>query len=109
MKKFLVALIALVGFVSLLDYATAWERSYLWSWEPLGFGVGTFFLIPLFIMIAFWFAVIIGIVYFVKWIMATGKRQETESGETALDILKKRYAKGEISKEEFERIRQDIQ
>jgi len=31
-----------------------------------------------------------------------------ESSETAIEMVKKRYAKGDIEKEEFERIKKDI-
>lgn len=32
-----------------------------------------------------------------------------ENKETALDILKKRYAKGEITKEQFDQMKKDIE
>jgi len=32
-----------------------------------------------------------------------------ESGENAVDILKKRYARGEITKEEFESMKKDLE
>jgi putative membrane protein len=66
----------------------------------MGFGGGIF-------MILFWILVVLGIVYLVKLLMG-GSKNEKES-ETALDILKKRYARGEISREEFDEKKKDIQ
>jgi len=59
----------------------------------------------------FW-SVIIGLcVYFIfsrRWATKPWEPGHGPEGETALDILKKRYAKGEISKDEFERMKRDI-
>ncbi|MEK7617697.1 MAG: SHOCT domain-containing protein [Patescibacteria group bacterium] len=50
-----------------------------------------------------------GIIFFVIWITieATGKLT-THPSTSALEVLKKRYAKGEISKEEFETKKKDL-
>ncbi|OGW57298.1 MAG: hypothetical protein A2Z09_01125 [Nitrospirae bacterium RBG_16_43_8] len=64
-----------------------------------GFGFGWFF------MIAFWILVILGIVYLFR--LTTCCRKPGVQ-ETALDILKRRYTKGEVSKEEFEEKKKDI-
>jgi putative membrane protein len=57
-------------------------------------------------MIIFWALVILGVVNIFK--MISERSRPAEKGETALDILKKRYAKGEITKEEFERMKEDL-
>lgn len=58
----------------------------------------------------FWILIIVGIVLLIKWFIDQSKTVSTEprATETALDILKKRYARGEIGKEEFEEKRRDL-
>jgi putative membrane protein len=57
-------------------------------------------------MIFFWIVLIIGIVYLVRATLGGGgTRREDRS---ALEILEQRYARGEISEEEFERKRQKL-
>lgn len=71
-----------------------WDMYFGYGW---GMGFGLIF------MVVFWILVILGLIAIVKYIK--GKEHEPES---ALEILKKRYAKGEISKEEFEEKKKDI-
>ncbi len=75
-------------------------------WGDYGGGWGMGFGFGWLIMAIFWILVILGIMYIVRLIAGSSKREAKE--ETAFDILKKRYAKGEISKEEFDRIKDDI-
>jgi len=61
-------------------------------------------------MMIFWIAVIVGIVFLVKWLVQQGRTggQTPQKEETALDVLKKRYARGEIDKEEFDQRKKDL-
>ena len=56
-------------------------------------------------MIIFWVGIIILIIWGISKLLRTGK----SAGNSALDIAKERYARGEITKEEFEQIRKDIE
>jgi putative membrane protein len=50
--------------------------------------------------------IIAGIVYLVQAI--NGRNKKTDTNEAPLDILKKRYAKGEVSKEDLDRMKDDL-
>ncbi len=53
-----------------------------------------------------WILIIIGIVLLIKYLWEHGGAKAEH--ESALEVLKTRYAKGEISKEEFEEKKKDL-
>ena len=62
-------------------------------------------------MIVFWVAIIVGIIFLIRWLFVasrTGAQGPVYGGDTALDILKKRYARGEFDKQEFEEKKKDL-
>jgi putative membrane protein len=75
------------------------------GWGPMmhsGFGFGGMFMWILLV-------IVIGVV---AYFIIQNIRAKTTGGatqETPLDILKKRYAKGEISKEDFDRMKRDLE
>jgi putative membrane protein len=59
-------------------------------------------------MIAFWGGIIVLIVLAVRWLGGGGSahRNRPTEGRSALDILRERYARGEVDHDEFERRKQ---
>ena len=75
----------------------------MWGWGGYG-GWGHWFG-PVF-MVAFWALIVTGIVFLVRFLARQGRAPGHE--DSALEILKRRYARGEIDKEEFEAKRKDL-
>ena len=58
------------------------------------------------VMLVFWGLVIAGLVIGIRWLVAERK---PPAGDRALAVLRERYARGDISKEEFETRRRDLE
>lgn len=68
----------------------------MFGWHDMGQGMGI-------IMMIFWILVVLGVV----WLIQNSRRDKT-STESALEIAQKRYAKGEISKEQLDEIKRNL-
>ncbi len=71
-----------------------------------GFGSGMMGYGGWILWLIFWILVIIGLALLIKYLLQGGGAKREE--ESALEILKKKYARGEISKEEFEEKKKDL-
>lgn len=59
-------------------------------------------------MLLWWALIILGIAVLIKWLIGGSARGERASSGRALEILKERYARGEIGKDEFEQKKRDL-
>ena len=77
-------------------------------WMMGNWGMGWFGMI---FMMIFWILIIVGGIFLIKWLIQTTSskgRSNFEESSRAMSILKERYAKGEITREEFEAIKKDL-
>ena len=63
------------------------------------------------LMVLFWIVLIVGAVWLVRGVFPTRQQPPMSSAQlepSADEILKQRYARGEITKEQYEQIRRDL-
>ena len=59
-------------------------------------------------MLLWWVLIVLGIVLIAKWLLSGGPGGGRAAGDRALEILKERYARGDIDKDEFEQKKRDL-
>ena len=96
---------AVVAIWLLPQLALAQERPYGWDMHPMWWMGGAWGIGMMFMMLLFWGLVIAGLVLGIRWLLSQGKESRTDS---ALEILRQRYARGEIDKNEFETRKRDL-
>lgn len=79
-------------------YEYGWGHPMWGMWGAWGIGMGL-------MMLVFWGLIIVALVLGIRWLLSQGKEARSDS---ALDILRQRYARGEINKEQFEAMKRDL-
>ena len=88
-------------------FAVAQERTWEWQWSthPMMFMLGAGGLVMMLMMLVFWGLVIAGLVLGVRWLAGQGRGAGRDE---ALEILRQRYARGDIDKQEFDTRKRDL-
>jgi putative membrane protein len=83
----------------------------VWGWPNMmgGFGGGISW-VGMILGFIFFILIIVGIVLLIVWLVkrTTHSGIEVKTESKALEVLKERYAKGEITKDQYESIKKDL-
>ncbi len=80
---------------------------YKWGWGNM-MGYGGWWGMGWLFMILFWLAIILAVAALLKWLVGASPRIDVPRQKDALDILKERYARGEIGRDEFDQKKRDL-
>ena len=107
---FLKTMVFFMGFFLVAKEALAEYGNYCgWRWGMYPGMMGWGWFGPL-LMVIFWVLVVVLIILLVRRLLSVGptRMASPPPEDSALEILKKRYARGEINKEEFEIKKKDL-
>jgi len=90
---------------TVLGLVLAQERAWEWGAHPMMFMWGAWGIGMLVMMLLFWGVVIAGLVLAGRALLRLGRGRPDDR---ALEILRERYARGEIDKQEFETRKRDL-
>src|SRR5436309_15843120 len=95
MKKRIFQISLALYIVTISTDLFAQERYYEWRWDthPMWWGIWGIG------MLLFWALIIVGLIVGIRWLIRGNK----STSDSALGILRERYARGEINKDEFEK------
>ena len=100
-----------------LSIPLTWNQAYAQTGQYGGWGMGTGMMggwgmgwFGGIFIVVFWILILVGLVFLIKWlIQSTSRDQANGRGfSRAVEILKERYARGEIDKDEFESKKKDL-
>lgn len=87
--------------------AFAQDRPHDWGWgmHPMWWAWSAGGVVMMLLMLVFWGLIIAGAVLGIRWLVRQGNGPRPDA---AIEILRQRYARGEINREEFEARRRDL-
>lgn len=79
-------------------------------WGGMGYGMGWGgHMVGWLFMLLFWVLIIVITIVAVRWLTGPPTREGRSSAQSAVDILRERYARGEIDREEFQQRKRDLE